>query len=612
MINFLHPLGLIGLIGIPIVIIIYLIKNKYNEKVISSTYIWNLSEKFLRKKKPIHKINGLLSLILQIVSIIFLSLCIARPIVSIKDNAKNYMFIIDSSLSMNMKSEDTTRFVRAKEKIKEMVKDSKNGSYYSLIYASDNSSLLVDKTTNKETIYNSLTNLTTTNSSSLLDNALQLMQQYYSDDSSYDVYVLTDKDYINTNNVSIINVSNNEINSAITSLNVIYDVNNYINVYGNVITYGGDLKVSISLLIDDEKIETIDIDTFKDNEVEFNFKTTILEYKKIEVAINNDDALAEDNSYILYNNENSSAFKSLIVSDQPTFLKNILSVIGNKSISVVKPSEYNVANKGYSLYIFDNYTPSLLPDDGAVWLFKASGNIAQGGFIVQNEVKLANGGELNLKNGTSSTYKSLTKSIIGKNIFVSKYQKYTLYSDATILFTYNNDPMIFALLNNYNNREVVFSFDLHDSNFPLSLDFVPLFQNLVNYSIPDFLEKSNYTINEILNVNVLPFTESIRVNMPNNMSKLLDISANIASLTLTEIGTYEIIAKVNGADKSFCIFVQSDLNESKTNEIIESISLEGGSNNKHYDEKYDSLLILTIFVLLVFLIDWGVYVYEQH
>ncbi len=612
MINFLHPFGLIGLIGIPIIIIIYLIKNKYNEKVISSTYIWNLSEKFLKKKNPIHKINGLLSLILQIISITILSLCIARPIISIKDNAKNYMFILDSSLSMSMKSDGgTTRFNRAKEKIKEIVKNSKNGSYYSLIYANDNSSLLIDKTTSKETLYNSLTNLITTNSSSL-DNAMSLMQQYYSEDSSYDAYVLTDKDYINTNNVTIINVSNNEINSAIISLKVVYDINNNINVYGNVITYGGDLKVKISLSIDDKKIEELNIDTYKENEIEFVFKTNALEYNKIEAKIENDDALSEDNSYILYNNESTNSFKALIVSKQPTFLRNILKVLGNKAISVISPSEYSVEDKGYSLYIFDAYTPAILPDDGSVWLFKANNNVAQGGFIVQNEVKLAQGGELSLKNEASSTYKSLTKSIVGKNIFVSKYQKYTLYSDATILFTYNNDPMVFALLNNYNNREVVFSFDLHDSNFPLSLDFVPLFQNLIKYSIPDFLEKSNYSINETLNVNVLPFTKSIRVNMPNNMSKLLDISTNIASLALTEIGTYKIVANVNGADKDFYIFVQSDLNESKTNEVIDSISLEGKSNNKNYDEKYDGLLMLIAFALFVFLFDWGVYIYEQH
>ena len=67
--NFLFPLGLLGLIGIPVLIIIYIIKNKYTEQVIASTYIWNLSEKFLRKRLPIHKLVGIISLILQILAV---------------------------------------------------------------------------------------------------------------------------------------------------------------------------------------------------------------------------------------------------------------------------------------------------------------------------------------------------------------------------------------------------------------------------------------------------------------------------------------------------------------------------------------------------------------
>ena len=43
--RFLYPLGLLGLIGIPILIIIYLIKNKYTEQTVASTYLWELSEK---------------------------------------------------------------------------------------------------------------------------------------------------------------------------------------------------------------------------------------------------------------------------------------------------------------------------------------------------------------------------------------------------------------------------------------------------------------------------------------------------------------------------------------------------------------------------------------
>ncbi|MDE7076738.1 MAG: BatA domain-containing protein, partial [Clostridia bacterium] len=40
----LYPLGLLGLLAIPVLILIYIIKSKYTEQVISSTYLWTLSE----------------------------------------------------------------------------------------------------------------------------------------------------------------------------------------------------------------------------------------------------------------------------------------------------------------------------------------------------------------------------------------------------------------------------------------------------------------------------------------------------------------------------------------------------------------------------------------
>ena len=51
--TFLYPLGLLGLIGVPILIIIYIIKNKYTEQTVSSTYIWTYSEQFLKRRKKL-------------------------------------------------------------------------------------------------------------------------------------------------------------------------------------------------------------------------------------------------------------------------------------------------------------------------------------------------------------------------------------------------------------------------------------------------------------------------------------------------------------------------------------------------------------------------------
>jgi len=60
--SFLYPLGLLGLIGIPVIIIIYILKNKYTEQIVTSTYLWELSENFLKKKKHVSILSGFFSL----------------------------------------------------------------------------------------------------------------------------------------------------------------------------------------------------------------------------------------------------------------------------------------------------------------------------------------------------------------------------------------------------------------------------------------------------------------------------------------------------------------------------------------------------------------------
>ena len=111
--NLLYPIGLLGLIGIPILILIYIIKSKYREYTISSTYIWKLSERFLKKKSPLSKLSGLLSLILQILTVLFLSFALAHPILTLPNSARNYVLVVDNSASMNI----STRMQDVKDEI---------------------------------------------------------------------------------------------------------------------------------------------------------------------------------------------------------------------------------------------------------------------------------------------------------------------------------------------------------------------------------------------------------------------------------------------------------------------------------------------------------------
>ena len=147
---FNYPLGLIGLLGVPVLIIIYIIKTKHTEQIVPSTYLWNLSEKFLTKKKQTRKISGLISLILQIIIVISISLVIAHPVITLKNQAKEYCFIIDASGSMSATINDQTKLEVGKEEIKKIIKSSKDGSKYTLIYAGLDARVLCEKLENKD------------------------------------------------------------------------------------------------------------------------------------------------------------------------------------------------------------------------------------------------------------------------------------------------------------------------------------------------------------------------------------------------------------------------------------------------------------------------------
>ena len=148
--NLLYPLGLLGLIGIPVLILIYILKNKYTEQVISSTYIWTLSEKFLKQRTPINKLVGIISLILQILVVLFVSVAVAHPVFTVPNAANEYCFMLDGSGSMNVNEGLQTRLEKGKGEIASIINGSLNGCSYTLIYVGTTTETVYYKMENKE------------------------------------------------------------------------------------------------------------------------------------------------------------------------------------------------------------------------------------------------------------------------------------------------------------------------------------------------------------------------------------------------------------------------------------------------------------------------------
>ena len=608
--SFEFPLGLLGLIGIPIVIIIYIIKNKHTEQIVTSNYLWHLSEKFLTKKKPISLISGIISLILQIVAIAVISLLIAHPIIYIPNGAKEYCFILDGSGSMNMISNDKSRIEIGKDEIKKVINSSSDGSKYTLVYAGDTARVVYEKLGDKEKAFELLDKLEPSGVTVGYKNVLKYVQELFNVNNSMVTYLITDKDYTSSN-IEIINVSNNEENYAIVNSDYIIE-NSFLKINGSVISYESNQTLEVEIYINDILETKLDVVCNKLEETNFEYTSRNIDFDSIKINIKNEDGLLLDNENIIYNVEKEHDYTTLVVSYRPFYIESMLKTVGNAAITVISHDNYDSSVSGYSLYIYDAVTPKTLPKDGTIWLFSPSESIDKSGFSVQDVVENEEGLVLSCPKNSTSMYKILTQGLSKDDIYVNKYYKYGLYKNFTTLLTHEGNPVVFTGTTDDGVREVVFGFDLHNSNLPLLMDYLILSKNLIDYSFPIILEEAFYVCGETVNINVLSNCDSIRVTSPKGNISYLDVSKEIAELNVTEVGTYTLTMMFDDDMKEFLVYSSLPNEEGAPSINVLDMSLQGELGNEYSNGIYDKLIILFIILAVVYVADWMVYCYEQY
>lgn len=393
--SFQYPLGLLGLIGVPILILIYIIKSKFTEQTVSATYLWTLSERFLKKKRKDNKITGLISLILQILAVVIISFTIAHPVFTLTGAAKEYCFVLDSTGSMNMVSrEGKTRFELGKDKIKEIIEDSVDGSNYTLISVSNDVQVLYEREKDREAALKLLEKAEQGYGYSNFEDATRIAEEYYNENTAMQTYLVTDKKYSSVSGAVLLDVSDSKNNYAIFDVEYEYSAIGDLKINGKAISYGKDDELEIVLYIDGETKAEYKITkaAIKDVPIEFSYELNLAEYNVASIKLLNNDDLMLDNESVIYNVKSENSYETLLVSKTPVFLETALSVVSNADITIMDPDtylEYEKENSsvisGYDLYIFHSCNPKAVPRDGSVWLINTSASVENSGFGYQNE-----------------------------------------------------------------------------------------------------------------------------------------------------------------------------------------------------------------------------------
>ena len=149
--KFLYLWPFFLLLLIPVIIIMYLLKQKAVDMPIASLFLWKEMYRNVEANTPWEKLKKNWLLILQIITVIALIIALASPyIMSGSAGADHAIIVIDNSASMNaLYDEDHTRLETAVEEAEDYVRSLKTGTGISIITSNSKATLVLSNSDDK-------------------------------------------------------------------------------------------------------------------------------------------------------------------------------------------------------------------------------------------------------------------------------------------------------------------------------------------------------------------------------------------------------------------------------------------------------------------------------
>lgn len=616
--SFLNPAGLIALIGVPILIIIYIIKSRYEDRAVSSTFLWKLSQKFMKKRLPMQKLKKILLFIMQLLMVIAVSLIVAQPVVTVEGGGVEYVCIIDASASMAAKTNGVSRYDRACDLICTAADDMLTGSAMTVIYAGNSSKTLIKRAEAADDVKTAVKGTTCALGSANIQSALTRAQKICDVYPDVVVTLYTDREFEAADNIHIVNVSNGEYNAAVTALTA--EVTGEGVLYtATLLSSGQDKEIAAALLVDDV-IKSAKLTTCQDGvpaRVQWLVDDAPM-WSYARVFIETKDSLEADNQYYLCNTPEPTC-EVLLVGSNPFFLEAALSVIPNVNLTVTSSAADLAAYTGFDLYVFDGIEPQLLPEDGSVWLVNPRLDVLGSNLTFGTLIK---GTYLSLPELTDTeAFNTLTKDLLPASIIVSKFTELISAPEWETILQCGEMPVMLARENENGTRHTVTLFDIHNTNMAMTTDFVALCRNVVSYSLPKMLSAHDFEAGQEIEILSLPHSAMTYIVTPDGGVKDITSGERYSTYMAGEPGIYTALEMMEDDTAVYGDFYAhvplSDSDFASKGEPISVITYAAGTAQADgtafasRDGSVTAWPYIAGFMLVILIAEWGLYYREQ-
>ena len=190
---FTTPLALLGLLFIPAVVAMYLLKLRRDEAVVPSTLLWARLVADVEANAPWQKLRRSLLLLVQLLLVIALALLAARPFLERPAGlARDIVLVIDTSASMAATDVVPDRLTAAKQVAIDALKDLPTGGKVSVIAADRTARIAVNGSSDLARVRSAIEAIPVTQSRGDLGDALELASKLAARSGDAQVLVATD------------------------------------------------------------------------------------------------------------------------------------------------------------------------------------------------------------------------------------------------------------------------------------------------------------------------------------------------------------------------------------------------------------------------------------
>lgn len=591
------PWALWFLSAIPLIIMMYILKQKFEEREISSVYLWQQVLKDIEVNTPWQKLKKNLLLLLQLLAALLLVLALSDPFITVKgSDYSNLIIVIDNTGSMNAVYDQSTRLEKAKDLASVLVKNAATGTQITIISSGRQPKVELNNTSDKLQALQKIKAIKATNSSGNINDAVSLVKALSKQAFTYKAVFYTDSgvglDGTNGELVSVSkpvdNISLDMISHTVKDgrLKMLIRATNHgsSDAAREITVYGNDNVLDI---------ERVELKPGETKSIMSEGDSKGVTY--IWAELNGSDGLQGDNT-VFDVVAPSKLQKVMLVSESNLFIEKAFSIINN--VELYKSNPGDEIQGEYDLYIYDGNMPSRLPLKGSIMLI----NPPAGNGIVNVA------GEI--EGGTAKAEPHfLTKFIESTSFGVSKLKSIDVpYWGDKLLDIKGNTA---AFVGQLRDRKVaVLAFDLHNSDFALTPEYPIFMHNIAGYLINISTgDKAVFKSGEAVSINPMPDAKSAYVESASKQKYDIELKYPISPFENTEeVGVYTLVQQLENQE-SQSLFAVNYPSDTESNTLQQQASEDGTiKDGKAFITGRRIAAWLLGFVLLLAVIEWVVYI----